>query len=56
LMLVQPFNSLNSLCISLNFSPYTSILNFEKHCFQLIISHYGEFHRIQLLMFTNQQL
>jgi hypothetical protein len=42
---VQPFNSQNSLCISPYFSPPSSIFNFEKHCFQLIISHYVTFHR-----------
>jgi hypothetical protein len=30
-----------------DFSPLISIFNFEKPCFQPIISHYGEFHRIQ---------
>jgi hypothetical protein len=40
-MSVQPFNSRISLCISLDFSPHSSIFDFEKHCFQLIISHYG---------------
>jgi hypothetical protein len=56
LMSVQPFNSQNSLCISLDFSPPISIFHFEKHCFHLISSCYGEFHRIQFLMFKNQQL
>jgi hypothetical protein len=36
------------LCISLDFSPPITIFNFEKHCFQLIIFHYVEIHRIQL--------
>jgi hypothetical protein len=46
---VHLFNSCNSLCISLDFSPPISIFNFEKHWFQLIISHSDEFRRIQLL-------
>jgi hypothetical protein len=56
LMSVKPFNSWNSLCIYLDFSSPISIFKFENHFFQLIISHNGEFHRIQLLMFKNQQL
>jgi hypothetical protein len=54
LMSVQPFNSRNSVCISLDFSPPISIFHFEKHCFHLIILRYGLFHRIQLIMFKKK--